>query len=105
MAFVPPSAVARLATLVTAAVAAVCLAVMAGSAAEARADSTVITVQRAHLLRNGIPWTPRGVQIVGLVAPDGALSGKYVAAHRQFGAAELQAAVADHADLVRFQVS
>jgi hypothetical protein len=45
------------------------------------------------------------VQIVGLVAPDGALSGKYVAAHQQFGYAELQAAVAAHADLVRFQVS
>ena len=71
----------------------------------AAAGTSVITVSRNQLLRNGLPWVPRGVQIVGIVAPDGALSGKYVAAHQQFGYAELQAAVAAHADLVRFQVS
>ena len=69
------------------------------------AGTSVITVSHNQLLRNGLPWVPRGVQIVGIVAPDGALSGKYVAAHQQFGYAELQAAVADHADVVRFQVS
>ena len=71
----------------------------------ADAATSVVTVTHNHLLRNGLPWVPRGVQIVGLVAPDGALSGKYIAAHQQFGFGELQAAVADHADLVRFQVS
>ncbi|HEY5428502.1 MAG TPA: cellulase family glycosylhydrolase [Solirubrobacteraceae bacterium] len=73
--------------------------------APAQAPGPVITVHGNQLLRNGVPWIPRGVQIVGLVAPDGALSGKYVAAHQQFGLAELQAAAADHADVVRFQVS
>ena len=73
--------------------------------ARAGAATSVITITHNQLLRNGLPWVPRGVQIVGLVAPDGALSGKYVAAHQQFGYAELQAAVAAHADLVRFQVS
>ena len=80
-------------------------AALAVPAARAGAATSVITVTHDQLLRNGLPWVPRGVQIVGLVAPDGALSGKYVAAHQQFGYAELQAAVAAHADLVRFQVS
>jgi Cellulase (glycosyl hydrolase family 5) len=69
------------------------------------AGPPAISVQGNQLLRNGVAWVPRGVQIVGLVAPDGALSGKYIPAHAHFGAAELQAAVADHADVVRFQVS
>ncbi len=81
------------------------VAAAAVPAAPAGAATSVITVAHNQLLRNGLPWVPRGVQIVGLVAPDGALSGKYVAAHQQFGYAELQAAVAAHADLVRFQVS
>ena len=88
------------------------LIVIAGAAAalalpvsRAVAATSVITVSHNQLLRNGLPWVPRGVQIVGLVAPDGALSGKYVAAHQQYGYAELQAAVAAHTDVVRFQVS
>lgn len=64
-----------------------------------------ITVQGNHLLRGGAVWFPRGVQIVGLVAPDAALSGKYVDAHAHFGAAELRTARSEHADTVRFQVS
>lgn len=62
-------------------------------------------MQGNQLLHNGVPWVPHGVQIVGIVAPDNALSDKYVPAHAHFGEAELQAAVAAHADLVRFQVS
>jgi hypothetical protein len=97
----------KLRTLALAAACAAALAALSGAAApSARADGTsAITVARNHLLRNGVPWVPRGVQIVGLVAPDAALSGKYVAAHAHYGTAELQAAVADHADTVRFQVS
>ena len=64
-----------------------------------------IRVQGASLLNNGVPWVPRGVQIVGLVAPPPALVGKYIAAGQHFGLAELQAAVAEHADMIRFQVS
>jgi hypothetical protein len=81
------------------------LAALAVPVARADAGTSVITVTHNQLLRNGLPWVPRGVQIVGLVAPDGALSGKYIAAHQQFGYGELQAAVAAHADLIRFQVS
>ncbi len=80
-------------------------AALALPVASASAGTSVVTVAGNQLLRNGLPWTPRGVQIVGLVAPDNALSGKYITAHQQFGFAELQAAVAAHADLVRFQVS
>jgi hypothetical protein len=86
----------------------VCVLGAVGGAPSARAavpNLPAISVQGSQLLRNGVPWVPRGVQIVGLVAPDGALSGKYIAAHAHFGAAELQAAVADHADVVRVQVS
>jgi hypothetical protein len=64
-----------------------------------------IRVDGSSLLDNGVPWVPRGVQIVGLVAPQPDLSGKYVSAGAHFGPAELAVAVADHADLIRFQVS
>lgn len=64
-----------------------------------------LSVQGARLMQDGAPWVARGLQIVGLVAPDADLAGKYVAAHAHFGAAELAQAVADHANVVRFQVS
>jgi hypothetical protein len=67
--------------------------------------SDAVTVKGNHLMRGGVRWIPRGVQIVGLVAPDGSLWGKYVGAHAHFGAAELQTARAHHADTIRFQVS
>ena len=47
-----------------------------GAAAASPVAPVSISVQGSQLLRNGVPWVPRGVQIVGLVAPDGALSGK-----------------------------
>jgi hypothetical protein len=97
--------VGRLRILILLLLAASVAAVAAMPPARAVAATSVITVSHNQLLRNGLPWVPRGVQIVGIVAPDGALSGKYVAAHQQFGYAELQAAVSDHADVVRFQVS
>ena len=64
-----------------------------------------ISVQGPHLMQNGLPFVARGVQIVGLVAPDAGLAGKYIPAHQHFGAPELAQAVADHANLIRFQVS
>lgn len=64
-----------------------------------------ISVQGNQLMQNGEPFVPRGVQIVGLVAPDNSLWGKYIPAHQHFGAPELADAVADHANLVRIQVS
>ncbi len=84
---------------------ALAVAALAVPVARAGAATSVISVSHNQLLRNGLPWVPRGVQIVGIVAPDGALGGKYIAAHQQFGYAELQAAAAAHANLVRFQVS
>jgi endoglucanase len=64
-----------------------------------------IYVQGSHLMQNGGLFVPRGVQITGLVAPDADLAGKYIAANQHFGAAEIAQAVADHANLIRFQVS
>lgn len=73
--------------------------------ATAVGSTGAVFVQGAHLIRDGAIWLPRGVQIVGLVAPEGALSGRYVGASAHFSAAELEAARARHADLIRFQVS
>jgi hypothetical protein len=94
------------------------LAALAGGAATASAknlhprpalaaplSTSGIYVQGSHLMQNGGLFIPRGVQITGLVAPDADLTGKYIAAHQHFGAAELAQAVADHANVVRFQVS
>ena len=64
-----------------------------------------LSVQGNQLYANGSPFVARGVQIVGLVAPTSYLWGKYVAAGQQFGLPELRVAAADHANLIRFQVS
>jgi endoglucanase len=84
---------------------ALCVALIGAPGAAHAAAPGAITVSGSHLLKDGAPWIPRGVQIVGLVAPNNALSGKYVPAHAHFGAQELQAAAAEHADVIRFQVS
>lgn len=78
-----------------------------GGAARAHTDATApgVSVQGPHLLLDGAPWVPLGTQIVGLVAPQGSLQGKYVAAGAHFGAGELRAAVSSGARVVRFQVS
>lgn len=93
-------------TRLSLALAASCALVLGiGSSPASAAAAGGVTVQGSHLVRDGAVWLPRGVQIVGLVAPDGALTGRYIAAHDHFGVAELQAAQAAHADLIRFQVS
>jgi Cellulase (glycosyl hydrolase family 5) len=81
------------------------LALGIASSPAAAASPGGVAVQGTHLVRDGAVWLPRGVQIVGLVAPEGSLTGRYVAAQQHFGVAELQAAQAAHADLIRFQVS
>lgn len=78
---------------------------LAAGPASAQPPPTAITVNHAQLERGGLPWIPHGVQIVGLVAPNGLLTGKYVDANAHFSAGELQTAVDDHADTIRFQVS
>jgi hypothetical protein len=95
------------------AVAGLCALVLAGPSAARAGQATpapaaaagAISVAGAHLEQNGRPLVARGVQITGLVAPDDELSGKYIAAHDNFGAAELDRAAADHANVVRIQVS
>jgi hypothetical protein len=105
----------RLPQLALALMAAVTLFIMVPSAALAHGRtahavtavpaSPGLSVQGNQLYASGSPFVPRGVQIVGLVAPTSYLWGKYIAAGQHFGQAELQAAVADHANLIRFQVS
>jgi hypothetical protein len=77
----------------------------AGAAAPPSSVPGAVSVSGSHLLKDGAPWIPRGVQIVGLVASDNALTDKYIPAHAHFGAQELQAALSEHADVIRFQVS
>jgi endoglucanase len=105
----------RLPQLVVALIAAAALSITLPAAALAHTSaphatlgapaSTGLSVQGNQLYANGTPFVGRGVQIVGLVAPTAYLWGKYVAAGQQFGLPELQAAAADHANLIRFQVS
>jgi hypothetical protein len=64
-----------------------------------------ISVRGRWLLRGGTTFVPRGVQIVGLVAPDRALTGPYLRAHQHFSLTELRAAITFHVDTIRFQVS
>jgi endoglucanase len=100
-----PRAVAALAVCAVVGLALVGPDPAAAASPRTASGGDAITVNGNQLLRGGAVWFPRGVQIVGLVAPDVALSGKYADAHAHFGAAELQAARAHHADTVRFQVS
>jgi endoglucanase len=58
-----------------------------------------------HLLKNGKVWVPKGVVIVGMVAPQSDLKPRFRAAHAHFGDAELRAIRDYGADLIRFQVS
>ncbi len=89
-----------------------CLALglgLLGAPAAAQAQASLpgagVSVVGGTLVQAGRPWVPDGVQIVGDVAPDGALSGKYSDAHAHFSTAELAQAAADHANVIRFQVS
>ena len=64
-----------------------------------------VQVAGNRLERDGRPFTVHGVQIVGIVAPDGALRGQYLTAHQHFGAAEIKAARQWGANTIRFQLS
>lgn len=68
-------------------------------------QSQAIVVRGRWLMRGGAIFVPRGVQIVGLVAPDRSLTGPYIQARKHFGLAELRAAVRYHVNTIRFQVS
>jgi len=95
----------RRAGILLAAIGALLYAHVPAAAAQTQPVQGAVTVSGNELLKDGVAWMPRGIQIVGLVAPDDALSGKYELAHAQYGIDELRRAVADDADTVRFQVS
>lgn len=57
------------------------------------------------LIRDGTPWTPKGLQIDGFVVPVFVASHQYAEAYTHYGTAELMAARSWGADLLRFQVS
>jgi len=57
------------------------------------------------LLLDGAPFVPRGVQVVGLVAPAADIRPFAAGAHRHFGGAELRKAISYHVNTIRFQVS
>jgi hypothetical protein len=81
------------------------LSACAGPQVQRMPHGQAISVHGRWLLRGGATFVPRGVQIVGLVAPDQALAGPYIQAHQHFGPAELRTAIGYHADTIRFQVS
>jgi hypothetical protein len=62
------------------------------------APSDIVTVSGAALQRAGTTWTPKAVQIVGLLPG-------YPVAHQHWGLAEVKAAKAFGADSIRFQVA
>src|SRR5215469_13272565 len=66
----------------------------------------LITKHGNSIVRDGREWIPKGVTIVGRVAPAGFTRGPYLDARREFGASELSAAKrVFRADTVRFQIS
>lgn len=64
-----------------------------------------VSVVGAKFQRDGHDWIPKGVTLVGRVAPERLTSGAYKAAHEAFGEAELADIKTFGADLIRFQVS
>ena len=71
----------------------------------AQAALGAISISGSQLVRDGRPWIPRGVVLVGRVAPAAVTRGKYAEARAQFGDRELKDIDRFGADLVRFQVS
>lgn len=70
------------------------------------AVSGAITVSGTTLLRDGKPWIPKGVVLVGRVAPAAETRpGPYAEARARFGDQELNDIARYGADLIRFQVS
>lgn len=57
------------------------------------------------MIRDGAPWTPKGLQIDAFVAPEFVAAPAYDDAYDHYGTAELTAARSWGADLLRFQVS
>jgi endoglucanase len=71
--------------------------------AAAAADG--LSVKGSQLTLDGRPFLVKGVQLVGLVAPESALSGVFAEAHRHFGRPELTQIQRWNANTIRFQLS
>lgn len=82
------------------------MSVFASPALAPAAATAAITVSGTTLLRDGKPWIPKGVVLVGRVAPAAdTRPGAYAEARARFGDQELNDIARYGADLIRFQVS
>jgi endoglucanase len=63
-----------------------------------------ISISGNLLFKNGVQWTPKGLQLSAFVASPAVGSGVYAAAYQHFTLAELNAIQAWGADTVRFQI-
>lgn len=66
--------------------------------------TSTLGVSGRHLLRNGAPFVPKGLTLVGFESPYPALQGDRIAARDAFGPDELAAARGYGADTIRFLV-
>jgi endoglucanase len=63
-----------------------------------------VTISGTRLLRDGVAWTPKALQLNAFVAAPSVATGVYLAAYQHYSAAELIALKGWSADTVRFQV-
>ncbi|HWG16490.1 MAG TPA: cellulase family glycosylhydrolase [Acidobacteriaceae bacterium] len=63
-----------------------------------------ITISSNVLMKDGVPWTPRALQLNAFVASPAAAAGVYAQAYQHFTLGELSALQAWGADTVRFQI-
>lgn len=79
------------------------MSAVAAPAARLAADG--VAVQGNVLVRDGQPYDPLGFTLVGLLSPPACSNGAGAAARAHLGQPEMTAALAWHADTLRFQVS
>src|SRR5947209_15506408 len=77
----------------------------AESLSSSEATGQGLDVAGNHLLLDGAPFLPHGFNMIGVLAPDWCTTGQGPAARNHLGQAEMDAATAWDADMVRFQVS
>ena len=65
----------------------------------------LVTVAGGHLQRDGRPWTPKGVVLTGLVAPEPYLRGIYARSREAWGPQLLRQLQDIGVDTLRFNVS
>jgi hypothetical protein len=72
---------------------------------QSAAAAGLVDVSGRSLLRDGRPWVPHGVTVVGLLPPSPSKFPIYAEAQKHWGPAELNAIRAYGANVIRFQVS